>query len=201
MVHTRRDGRALVTVSPDSAAILNGEVDISQWDDEELAYGRRRDKNERFSGKPPVLIPTECVRELNRRKLFETNSIIRNACTDAATYLAAVTRGEETPVAGRIKATEIILDRFMGKPKERIEMEHDIKEPAWIGVMRRALSIDGQPVSEHPITRDAVAASYTRPIPATSRAVEEDDGIIDAELVEDDDEILWDDDDPVLTDG
>lgn len=195
MVHTRQDGRALVTVSPDAASVLNGDVDISQWDDEELAFGRRRDKNERFTGKAPVLIPADCVRELNRRKLFETNGIIRDACTDAARYLAAVTRGEETPVAGRIKATEIILDRFMGKPKERIEMEHDIKEPAWIGVMRRAMTLDGQPVDEHPLTRDSVAASYTQIISASSRVAEED--IVDAELVEDD-PILWDDDDPTL---
>ncbi len=129
MPHTRQDGRALVTVSPDSAAVLNGEVDITQWDDEELAYGRRRDKNERFSGKPPSMIPTECVRELNRRKLYESNGIIRDACTDAAQYLADVTRGEEEPKAGRLRAAETILDRFLGKPKERIEMEHDLKEP------------------------------------------------------------------------
>lgn len=177
-----------MTLGAGSVAVINGDVDISEWDDEELAYGRRRDKNGHFTGHPPKVVPAECMRELNRRKLFETNSIIRDACTDAAQYLADVVRGEENPNNARQSAASTILDRFLGKPKERIDIEHELKEPAWIGVLRRATSLDGQTLEQHPITRNVMS-----PIPATSRPVEPED-IVDAQLIEDD-PVLWDEDD------
>ena len=42
----KRDGRAVVTVSPATANMLaTNNVDLTDWDDEELLRGRRRNKN------------------------------------------------------------------------------------------------------------------------------------------------------------
>lgn len=116
----------MLTVGAGTAAVLSGEDDLSTWSDEELAYGRRRDRNGHWTGTPPKVVPVHCVREMNRRKLFETEGIIRNACTHAASYLDSVVRGKETPVMGRLRAAETILDRFLGKPKESVSVNMSI---------------------------------------------------------------------------
>ena len=73
---------------------------------------------------------------MNRRKLFETEGIIRNACTHAAGYLDSVVRGKEIPVMGRIRAAETILDRFLGKPKESVNVQMSVtaqvEELPWV---------------------------------------------------------------------
>jgi hypothetical protein len=106
------------------------------WDDEELVMGRRRDANGRFTSTQPKVVPAACVKELNRRKLFETEPIIRNACTEAANYLAAVTRGDDSPNVARQRAAETILDRFLGKPKESVDLKLAVQEPPWVQAQR-----------------------------------------------------------------
>jgi len=92
-----------------------------------------------------------------------------------------------------MKASELIVDRVMGKAAQKVELDLEVKEPLWMQVFRRAVHVDETPVGEMPEVRQAMGDV----IPAASRV---EDDIVDAELVgPDDDEILWDDD-PVLTD-
>ncbi len=157
--------RVNLQVSGSPAAVLNGNDDVSTWDDDELAYGRRRNKSKGFSGGHPRVIPVECVRELNRRRLFETESIIRDACVNAAVYLASVVNGEDKPVAGRLKAAETILDRFLGKPAQQVQMQAkvEVEMAPWESALRGLVFVGDGPSKSLP--------------PA-------EDGIVDAEVVE-----------------
>ena len=46
----KKDGRQMLTVGKGTAAVLSGEDDLSTWSDEELAYGRRKDRNGHWTG-------------------------------------------------------------------------------------------------------------------------------------------------------
>lgn len=50
-------GRMRLTVSRHTGDILDGVVDLSEWDDEEIFRGQRRSPNGRFQGKPPIVVP------------------------------------------------------------------------------------------------------------------------------------------------
>ena len=141
MYRNPSNGSATLTVGAGTAAVLAGEDDLTQWTDEELLRGRRRDKNGMFTGKPNKVIPIQCVRELTRRRLFETESIIREACVEAAKYLDVVVRGDAEPKMGRIRAAETILDRFLGKPIDRSQMkvEMDVKVSPFEGLVKESL--------------------------------------------------------------
>ena len=141
-----KQGRGFVRVGQPMAAVMNGQEDVTEWDDEELLHGKRRDKLGRFQGKPPRLVPAECLRELTRRRLFETESIFREACVEAAKYLDVVVRGAEEPKPGRIKAAETVLDRFLGKPKERVDMHAVVEMSPFVALVNH--SIVGHPLGQ-----------------------------------------------------
>lgn len=163
--------RAYVRVGASVTSVLSGEDDVRTWDDEELALGRRRGPSGKFGGQPPRVIPTACLRELNRRKLFDTESAIRESCVDAARYLAAVAAGTEEPNPARMRACEMVLDRFLGKPVDRIQMN---------GNVDMNVSIENAPWAV--ALRNSVRAGIEGAAPTPEAASEED--IVDAEVVE-----------------
>ena len=181
----------MLTIGKGSAAVLRGEDDISTWDDEELAYGRRRDVNGNFTGHPPRLIPAACYTELKRRQVFDAESTLGRRVAKAAQYLADVAEGIEEPNLGRMRACESLLDRVVGKPKEHVDVQMSVAAQVetlpWVQALKQAVRTpDGRSIIE-------------------AGAAESDDEIIDAEVVGD----SWgvpspfrpdEDDDPILTD-
>jgi hypothetical protein len=167
----KRDGRQLLTVGKGTAAVLAGHDDVTTWDDEELAHGRRRDTNGNFTGRPPRLIPHMCWVELKRRQIFDAESTFGKAVAGAAEYLADVAEGRVEPQAGRMQACSILFDRFLGKPKESVNVQmsvvETVEELPWVQALKKAARVAGGTV-----------------IPARSTPV--DDDIVDAELVEPD---------------
>ena len=151
-----------------STAVLSGQDDIATWDDEELAMGRRRDKNGNFTGKPPRLIPAVCYTELKQRQVFDAESTLGKKVAAAAQYLADVAEGVEEPKAGRMRACEILLDRVVGRPTERITAKVD-------------MSIENAPWAV--ALRNSIRASI---IETSAAVTSTNDEVIDAELVEPD---------------
>lgn len=165
----KNDGRQLLTVGKGTAAVLLGHDDVTSWDDEELAHGRRRDTNGNFTGRPPRLIPHQCWVELKKRQLFDAESTFGEAVAGAARYLADVAEGRQQPQPGRITACQILFDRFIGKPKEsvdvRMSVTAQVEQLPWVQTLRASARIPS-----------AIEATATR----------SDDEIIDAEVIEPD---------------
>lgn len=165
----RVDGRSAHLLGAASTAVLSGHDDVADWDDEELATGRRRDKNGYFSGKAPRLIPIQCWKELKRRQLFDTDSAFGQSVVNAANYLIAVADGSQEPQAGRMRACEIILDRFVGKPTERVQVDTRVElvDAPWAVALRNLIrspgAISAIPVSSTDVTDDIVDAELVEP--------------------------------------
>jgi hypothetical protein len=121
------DGGAIVHVGRATADVLAGEVDLSDWDDEELVKGRRKDKNGRFTGRPPKLLPAAYFQELTKRRFARAYQLLEGSLIDGARFLASIIRNEDAPNADRLRATELLFDRILGRPKERVGLS--IEEP------------------------------------------------------------------------
>lgn len=114
--------RAIVRMGQMNTRILTGQEDLSTWDDEELKRGQRKDKNGRFQGKPPVIVPKSLHNELVRRTLSQVEELMREnayACVEA---LVDIVKGKDTEDKDRIKAAEIIMNRVLGKEPVRLEI-------------------------------------------------------------------------------
>ncbi len=179
---------AKANVTPLASAIISGDEDLTLWTDEDLLRGRRGKR-----GRPPKVVPTAILQELTRRRFLKAEEVVKSSLVSAVELWKQIVEDETLPHPIRLRASELIVDRCWGKATERIDASVDVKEPVWLGIVRRAVQVDGVPAGELPDVRRAMGVS--EPIPATSEPVEDGD-IVDAELVEpeeEDDPILWDD--------
>jgi hypothetical protein len=127
-----------VRVGKTNLAILNGEHDLSLWDDEELIRGQRRDRNGRWSGRPPKVVPSAVHAELVRRRLSKAGEVLRESLVDAVTLLRQVVQDEDAQNSDRIKAANLIMDRVLGKAPEHVTFTLQ-EEPPWAVAIRAAI--------------------------------------------------------------
>jgi uncharacterized protein (UPF0147 family) len=175
---------ARANISNTTAAVLAGDEDLTEWSDEELLAGKRRNKRGTLSGGNPKVVPRAILQELTRRRFLKAEEVVKSSLVSAVELWKQIVEDETVPHPIRLRASELIVDRCWGKATERIDASVDIREPAWLSVLRRAAVVNGTPAEELPAVRRAMGT-----IPATSEPVED---IVDAEIVQPDD------DDPIL---
>lgn len=152
-----KDGRSLETVSRDSTAAIRGEVNLEDWDDEELLKGRRKNKNGKFAGgRSPKVLPRVMVHELQRRRFAKAHALLAHSLVDAVEFLRAVVNDESATRSMRLKAAKQILDRVLGKPVEQARISFDMDgEAPWQKVIAQAIVasdsdvVDAEVVEEH----------------------------------------------------
>lgn len=132
-------------VGKTNAAILAGETEVlSEWSEEELLRGRRRDVHGRWSGRPPKLVPRAVHDELVRRKMSEAHDLLRDNVVAATEVLVSLATDQDADAAVRLKAATTILDRVLGKAPERVELA---VEPPWATALQAAIAQRG-PLAE-----------------------------------------------------
>ena len=129
--------RAFVRLSVGNTRMLLGADDVSEWDDEELQRGYRKDKNGNFRGSPPTLIPRAIHQEITRRNMEKAMVIMRDSLPDAVQVLTEIATNPLVEARDRIKAIEIIMDRVMGKAADRVEVTQNA--PPWAKALQGAI--------------------------------------------------------------
>lgn len=153
-------------VSPTTAAIVNDPfADLSDWDDAELLHGRRYDKNKKWTGKPNKLVPTACLRELNKRRFARATDTLAESLTAGAEAIRDIIEDTSVDPAIRLKAVELLYDRVWGKPKVSVDLMAGMAtETPWQALVAAAIV---------PTARDALALMAGDP-----------NNIVDGEIVE-----------------
>lgn len=129
-----------VYVGKTNRAILNGTDDLSLWSEEELIRGQRRDKNGRWAGRPPKVVPRQVHDELVRRRMSEAYDLLRDNVVAATKVLVQIATDKKADATVRLKAATTILDRVLGKAPERIDV-HAHGLPPWMEAMEEAVVI------------------------------------------------------------
>ena len=115
--------RALVRMGSANTRILTGQEDLTQWDEEELTRGQRKDKNGKFQGRPPTIVPLALHREITRRQMERAVVLMRDSVVEAVECLIGIVRGADSEDKDRIKAASMLLDRVMGTAPVKVEVE------------------------------------------------------------------------------
>lgn len=118
--------RPRMRISETTASVLET-GDLSDWDDEELRRGQKRDKRGKWSGRPPRLIPKALHDELVRRTLDAAAEEMRSNLVSAVEALTKIAKDTEVEPKDRLKAITTIMDRVMGKAPDKIEVSATIK--------------------------------------------------------------------------
>jgi hypothetical protein len=134
-----QDGSAMMRISPTTAGIVSGEIDVSEWDDEELIRGQRKNKRGTWTGRPPTVLPAALVRELTQRRFQRAHSLLAESLVDAAKMLRSIVNDTDAANGDRIKAAEIIFDRVLGKPKESVMVDVHGDVTPWQQLLVKAI--------------------------------------------------------------
>jgi hypothetical protein len=102
--------------------ILTGADDLSEWSDEELRMGQRKDHRGKWGGAKPKVIPRALYNELMRRQLGEAQQKLNDALGDAVDMLVSIVNGADVDARDRLKAIGMIMDRSMGKEAVKVEI-------------------------------------------------------------------------------
>lgn len=173
--------RAEVKLGRANTAVLRGEDDPSEWDDEELTRGRRRNPDTgRFEGPDPQMVPASVQREYLRRITTSVRHKMASGSEEAIEYLLSVMRDPDTNKNLRVKVAQDLLDRLGMKAPEQINLTAD-EEPPWLQALQQVIVVSDE--DDEPEEGDVINV----------QAVEPGD---DDELWDDDDDIIWEDDEP-----
>lgn len=156
-----KEGRAYIRVGSKVAALIAGESDLSEWDEEEIARGQQRSSDGHFK-RPPTVVPREVYQEFARRQYEQGFAHLTGHLGEMMATVVQFANDPELDESVRLKAIDMALNRLLGKPREKVDLamnakvEHAPAEPL-----------------QYVVNEDELWP---------------DDDVVDAEIVEDDDD-------------
>ena len=136
-----RARRKLNRITPDEQEILWGKP-VDQWDIEELAKGRPKDKNGNFSGRAPGFIPRAVHEQVLQRFEQVVKSEMQAHTVEALKLINKVLTDDKTDSKGKpvvsantkLDAAKFLIEHVIGKPKQRTETDISVKLQGILGV-------------------------------------------------------------------
>lgn len=124
----RRARRKAVAQKSRWEQLKDGDITVDDLDDEEVMAGRTKDRNGKFSGRPPDKLP-RAIADALRRRWFETVQQSLNDSTDLAiATLQEVMASRMAAAPARVRAAEIILERNLGKVPDKVQATVEVKK-------------------------------------------------------------------------
>jgi hypothetical protein len=158
--------RIMAMLSPMWQRIARGEVDLTQFTDEEIMSGKITMEDGRTLPKPKEF-PPEFLREQHRRGMHVAQRKLREGGIKALDYYMEIMDDDMKPMGAKLEAAKFFSNRYLGPADQRIHVthEHEGRDPRDV-LLDRLLS------------------------QRTSEAVEP--RVVEAEILEDPDEALAD---------
>lgn len=97
-------------------------ISVDDLDIEELARGQLKDKNGRFTGRPPRLLPREIVDAMRNEHYKRVNGILESSLPDQVKTMIEISGNKKADPGVRLKAAIYVYERFMGKTPEKINI-------------------------------------------------------------------------------
>lgn len=152
---------------------------IEDWDNEELARGRPRDKNGNWSGLTPGYVNRAVHEQIVRRFEVVVRQEMSAQTVDALKVVAKILNDEEedhkgkprTSAATKLEAAKFLIEHVIGKPKQRIEGDISIKMQQMLGTVL-VMPADANIQDFEPNPQLQLAASHL-PIDAASHTADE----------------------------
>jgi len=103
------------------AMLAQGVISVEDLDDEELARGQLRAADGSWRGKPPKLVPAALIQAMRREWMGRAEAKLREALlTHGLGVLVELASDPTIDASVRLRASQTIIERTMGKVPERI---------------------------------------------------------------------------------
>lgn len=122
-----RDGSFDVRVQGRYAQMLLPEdhadhISVEDLDIEELARGQLKDKNGKFTGRPPKVLPREIVDAMRLEHHKRVNGILEQSLPAQVRTMIEISANRKNDPGVRLKAAIYVYERFMGRTPEKINI-------------------------------------------------------------------------------
>lgn len=114
-----------VAYNPRMAALLEGEIEPEDLDDEELARGMCRDVNGNFPRKPPVTVPRVMYDRMTQVLFKRAEEALRENLVNAAESMGKIIGDPEVDAGTRLKAAQWLYERLMGKAPTEVRVTQE----------------------------------------------------------------------------
>lgn len=132
---TRRqpNGAVIVRTNGRNGDLLLDPESIKDWDDEELQRGYRKDKNGRFTGRPPKIIPKLVHDEFVRRTIAKAKHDIIAIVPELVDQMKKLLENPATDDKAKVALMKLLMEHVFGKAPQT--HEHEIKTPLFLKVL------------------------------------------------------------------
>lgn len=169
---------------------------VEEWDLDELARGRPRDRNGGFSGRKPTWISRKVHEEAMERFKVAIKTEMGIQSVTALDTLRLIITSEETdsrgkpliPAATKLQASQFLLEHIVGKPRQEVSQDISVKLQGILGsVMVNPNQALAPPSVGGMGDSDSDQPSYVvGHLPGHTIPIGRGEDIVDAEVLEDD---------------
>lgn len=97
-------------------------LSVDDLDIDELSKGKLKDKNGKFTGRPPKFLPRQIVDAMRKEHYKRVNAVLEESLSDMVKTMRAIAMSKNEDGATRLKAAIYVYERFMGKTPDRLEI-------------------------------------------------------------------------------
>jgi hypothetical protein len=121
MATTRTRGNAVeVRISGRYKDLMDGTLSVEELDDEELARCQLKDKNGKFTGKPPTFLPRSLVLRMQREFFKRGDDLFAKSYVTAVKTMTDIMTDPMVDESVRLKAAQYVVERVRGKTPEHV---------------------------------------------------------------------------------
>jgi hypothetical protein len=113
------------TMNPRMIALLSGDIEVDDLDDDELARGMCRNEDGRWPRRQPNLVPKAMYDKMTAELFRRSDERLKEGLVDAVESLVRMIGDPEVDASTRLKATTWMFERLRGKTPDVVEIKQD----------------------------------------------------------------------------
>ncbi len=111
--------------NPRLMALMTGEIEIEDLDDEELAKGMCRNEDGTFPKRQPEFVPKSMYDRMTRELFKRSDDALREGLVDAVQSMVAMTQDGDVDEKLRVDITKWIFERLRGKVPDVVQVTQE----------------------------------------------------------------------------
>lgn len=159
----RADGSVELRITGRYADLLAGRLSVEDLDMEELARCQLKDKNGKFTGRPPKYLPADLVQRMKREFFKRGDAIFEESYVDAVNVMRDIAINEKYDEGVRLRAAQYIVERVRGKTPDILVVETE--KPWQVAIQRMVVAASELPAA----IEDAEVIEEDEPAPRGRR--------------------------------
>lgn len=134
-----------VRISGRYKQLIDGTLPVEELDDEELARCQLKDKNGRFTGKPPTFLPRALVLRMQREFFKRGDDLFAKSYVEAVKTMTNIMTDVNVDESVRLKAAQYVVERVRGKTPEHVVVSAE--DAPWQKILTKII-VDSGAVGE-----------------------------------------------------